>query len=1785
MLPVYKSEELFDKFNILNASQKEKYLSFVDYWATRVMRNKAEMGRPFNFKSGEEWIELLGAYGLRDIELNFLGFPNDKIHKNPQCLLVLENSGSPITNEYIARLARRLYKNYSEVTDEELAQILAIFDKYLGNLKVSIDREEIKVVLAGLKNDVQNLKINRGYKAKYQRKLRGELAAIELDDYSDVLLVDAALKHMGFSMFCPEEMRKIIGWQRGLFTWAASLKEFVNASKEKLKENGYKLYDEAVWSQLLEQLRLTLPQESENIIERYRLLVSSSPVHSEIELIFRLYSRLSLGERRNVEPPLLKLSFETYDLWDGNVYDAMAAFIRASNDPKDKVILAGVQAFNAPIWKKDIAHASGLQVIEGLRRTGLYVATQLRDRTYRYLKLYGYNKFLIHVAISKVAQRFHWNERKRLGKEIAKIQSFYGGKYKHIRKMEIDLSRLASKEGAIEGIVTIPLELLSAEYQARISKLLDTARRVDLSYKNFLPEEGSGSPILNISVKELNGRRKSLLNKLNKISGRKDGKLAMPTLSNAYDGYRIFVDEFIKLILAKNIPKNNSGAFKDAVSFSLLHGIYNALIHGNGLHKEKLIFIEWNISSSRLILKITDQGSDRIDFDSSNRKAVIYEGEIISGMGEALGHMESLVDNVALSEIIDEKGRKNGAVLTLVKKIRRSNSPLQSSRVISSQKELSKSHLINALIKFDGNISRVAREFKVSRTKISNYAGEEIRMIKTQVELKEKMRVILALEIYSARHGGYRMAAEYLGLSEPAFGKKLKKFNLSFAQFRSHTEEEALKSTGGNITKAAKLLGVSEKPLGKKHRKLAQKLRDETRKKKFDINIGKLGLALLKTKGNKTIAARKYFNVKEREFYNWFKKNPSAKTYIDEVILKARHKKKEEMIIRIALALAKADGERELAAHYASLHVRTVYRWLARHPHIEYEAKILFVGRLLNHISESLKNIGLNDIVNLELFFGEADLIIENTNFAISIIEKSLSNGKNGNQPSNELLEKWHSYRKLLKALMLVFNVEFNVQERTRRMLSIIKSASIDKSEKAGFYPLSTNRPRKLKDVSIYPNRSSSPAAKVIDIDLVSQYLQQICQKFSEINEKLEVKREPIKTEMIENIIDGYTLLADMLGEKSAFDTLYKTKDLNLRVLIGSDLRKQLEYNSFIVETMRVFDKNIIPIQKWYFKKRNVLSGERVAAGVYVRILSHPQLFIEGNHRTGSIIVNGILRSHDLAPFVLTLENMVDYLNLSSEIKFKSKKKYFDKWKLMSLEIKFSEFLRENIDEGYLKVISTSSPAKRPERRSGGESKWAAYDRFKFSLQDILSGLSAEQLGKVLKVSSVGELKNLLRSLKVSDVDNVGGKFLLSAMVPYKEIIEDAREEAVKPFRKVELIYGGHGRHLYCLKNAQGYIIKYPNSSSFRHIDLYWLNPLRNIAARILEGLAAPTILFDARAGEEDALAFREKGRGIREEEVVIVQREVIPWVEYLKRLARGGNILAAQNTIDRYKAMIIRMYERGAIDTDKHGILANYGIEKGGLRIYSFDFGDLSDSKDDAAVFIKELNTINTMVFEQVSAVSRTLRDYINKHYDSKGLFVDGDFVDLKDKDNFGRDLTEADNHEQFRLKFAMDKEAVRDLFLSTESWNNDESSSPLESGKNNPIFIIPADYADKDFALGLGELNKLADEKGWPEAIKAVMNNPELEHKISLLVRAQDRQDDTSGIIVDRSWAEDFKEEAVKRSVSEIKDRDIFILQMEYEFSNKFLDNFEKHLNKIYQYSKKKATQAAGMLAKVLM
>lgn len=123
----------------------------------------------------------------------------------------------------------------------------------------------------------------------------------------------------------------------------------------------------------------------------------------------------------------------------------------------------------------------------------------------------------------------------------------------------------------------------------------------------------------------------------------------------------------------------------------------------------------------------------------------------------------------------------------------------------------------------------------------------------------------------------------------------------------------------------------------------------------------------------------------------------------------------------------------------------------------------------------------------------------------------------------------------------------------------------------------------------------------------------------------------------------------------------------------------------------------------WFEKHRN-LAPFSLAAGVYMRAVSPPQLFDEGNSHTGTLWVNYILANAGLPPLVLTAENAVEYLALAGKVRSADRTTIGGFIQAYRYERRFREFLEREIRKEaswrFLRPKINPAPARVPAEKT-----------------------------------------------------------------------------------------------------------------------------------------------------------------------------------------------------------------------------------------------------------------------------------------------------------------------------------------------------------------------------------------------------------------------------------------------------------------------------------------------------
>ncbi|WP_409314739.1 hypothetical protein [Pseudomonas putida] len=212
-------------------------------------------------------------------------------------------------------------------------------------------------------------------------------------------------------------------------------------------------------------------------------------------------------------------------------------------------------------------------------------------------------------------------------------------------------------------------------------------------------------------------------------------------------------------------------------------------------------------------------------------------------------------------------------------------------------------------------------------------------------------------------------------------------------------------------------------------------------------------------------------------------------------------------------------------------------------------------------------------------------------------------------------------------------------------------------------------------------------ATRRLDLSAVERALREVQGRFAELSQHFTEPRDPFTDEVLLNVVEGYALIDDYVARGiDLFDLqqLNLMLEINATVLCGSDPARRLEFAPHLAATEAHFFNNveggIKDLYNWYCAYRSDSVWKR-AAGVYVRILSKPQLFIEGNNRTGSLIVSYLLMRAGLPPFVLSLDNAEGYFNPSSVIRNSAKHGVKALYELPKIKKKYAAFLEATAPE------------------------------------------------------------------------------------------------------------------------------------------------------------------------------------------------------------------------------------------------------------------------------------------------------------------------------------------------------------------------------------------------------------------------------------------------------------------------------------------------------------------------
>jgi hypothetical protein len=211
-----------------------------------------------------------------------------------------------------------------------------------------------------------------------------------------------------------------------------------------------------------------------------------------------------------------------------------------------------------------------------------------------------------------------------------------------------------------------------------------------------------------------------------------------------------------------------------------------------------------------------------------------------------------------------------------------------------------------------------------------------------------------------------------------------------------------------------------------------------------------------------------------------------------------------------------------------------------------------------------------------------------------------------------------------------------------------------------------------------------------LNLVAIESSLRDLQREFPRINKYLDTPRDRLDDVVVTNLLAGYAYVDRLVRggvDPFALGQSRHLLELNALVLCGCDAEARARESAHLGATERHFYRDqlggIGELASWYSLHRDESAFKR-AAGAYIRMLSEPQLFIEGNHRTGALVMSYILLSDGLPPFVLSVKNAKAYFNPSTLISKTRKTPFNVLFKIPKLKQELAEFLEQQANDAYL---------------------------------------------------------------------------------------------------------------------------------------------------------------------------------------------------------------------------------------------------------------------------------------------------------------------------------------------------------------------------------------------------------------------------------------------------------------------------------------------------------------------
>jgi hypothetical protein len=209
----------------------------------------------------------------------------------------------------------------------------------------------------------------------------------------------------------------------------------------------------------------------------------------------------------------------------------------------------------------------------------------------------------------------------------------------------------------------------------------------------------------------------------------------------------------------------------------------------------------------------------------------------------------------------------------------------------------------------------------------------------------------------------------------------------------------------------------------------------------------------------------------------------------------------------------------------------------------------------------------------------------------------------------------------------------------------------------------------------------------------IAHSLQKVADEWPSIDAALRTsvigRKDPFTAVLRENMLSAYAYLDGLLAdsiEPFCRGEIEHLLTLNERVHYGDNEQLRKEFAPAIEANAEKFYTSIEAVHALH--ETHSAHGDhpcKLAAEAYVSIVGQPQVFMEGNHRTGSLISSWINLHAGYPPFVLSVDNALAYFASSADIKqFADKSSWRGRRRLPTYRNSFRTCWEQLVDPKYL---------------------------------------------------------------------------------------------------------------------------------------------------------------------------------------------------------------------------------------------------------------------------------------------------------------------------------------------------------------------------------------------------------------------------------------------------------------------------------------------------------------------